>query len=101
MSILKYIQTMRIKRGDFVQSLIEGLYFHAQENQVFQYLQTAEYRQMVSDMERGWEAFRSTLTAEQEKHLDALLTQKLEVVHLEDEASFCSALSIGITLGRL
>lgn len=84
-----------------MQSLIEGLYFHAQENQVFRYLQTAEYRRMVSDMERGWEAFRSTLTAEQGERLDALLAQRQEVAHLEDEASFCSALSIGITLGRL
>ena len=81
--------------------LIEDLYLHAQENQVFRYLQTSEYRQAVSDIEEGWEAFRSTLTAEQGERLDALLAQKLEVTHLEDEASFCSALSIGITLGRL
>ena len=84
-----------------MRSLIEDLYFHAQDNHVFRYLQTAEYRQIVSEMEEDWEAFRSTLTAEQGERLDALLAQKLEVAHLEDEASFCSALSIGITLGRL
>ena len=84
-----------------MRSLIEDLYFFAQDNQVFRYLQTAEYRRIVSDMEEGWEAFRSTLTAEQGERLDALLAQKLKVTHLEDEASFCSALSIGITLGRL
>ena len=84
-----------------MQSFIEGLYFHAQENQVSRYLQTAEYRQAVSNIEKDWEAFRSTLTAEQGERLDALLAQKLKVAHLEDEASFCSALSIGITLGRL
>lgn len=47
-----------------MRSLIEELYFHTQDNQVFRYLQTAEYRQAVSGMEEGWEAFRSTLTTE-------------------------------------
>ena len=47
-----------------MRSLIEDLYFFAQDNQVFRYLQTAEYRRIVSDMEEGWEVFRSTLTAE-------------------------------------
>jgi len=92
---------MRTKRGDFMQNFLAELYHHAQESLVSQYLQTAEYRQAVSHIEEDWEAFRSTLTAEQGKRLDALLTHKLEAARLEDEASFCSALSMGITLGRL
>ncbi|WP_325200288.1 DUF6809 family protein [Oscillibacter sp.] len=84
-----------------MQSLIDALYFHAQENQVSRYLQTAEYRRAIFGMEEGWEAFRSTLTAEQGERLSALLAQKLEVMRLEDEAVFRSGLSIGLTLGRL
>ncbi len=83
-----------------MQNFLAELYHHAQESLVSQYLQTAEYRQAVSHIEEDWEAFRSTLTAEQGKRLDALLTHKLEAARLEDEA-FCSALSMGITLGRL
>ena len=84
-----------------MQSFIEGLYFHAQENQVSRYLRTAEYRQAVSNIEKDWEAFRSTLTAEQGERLKELLSRNAEITQLEDEASFCSALSMGIELGRL
>ena len=84
-----------------MQSFIEYLYFHAQENQVSRYLQTAEYRQAVFDIEKDWEAFRSTLTAEQGERLKELLSRNAEITHLEEEASFCSALSMGIELGRL
>ena len=84
-----------------MQSLLEVLYCHAQESLVFQYLQTAEYRRAVSDIEKDWEAFRSALTAEQGKRLNALLSRNEEIRQLEDEASFCSALSMGIALGRL
>ena len=84
-----------------MRSLIEDLYFFAQDNQVFRYLQTAEYRRIVSDMEEGWEVFRSTLTAEQGERLKELLSRNAEILQLEDEASFCSALSMGIELGRL
>ena len=80
---------------------IDELYSYAQDRQVSRYLQTAEYRRAISDIEEGWEAFRSTLTAEQGERLDALLSQEAEITHLEDEASFCSALSMGIELGRL
>ena len=84
-----------------MKGFLDALYSYTQENQVFHYLQTKEYWQMVSDMEDDWTAFRSTLTAEQKERMDALLAQKLKVTHLEDAASFCGALSIGITLGRL
>ena len=82
-------------------SLIDALYFYAKERQVSHYLQTTEYRRAVSHIEEDWEAFRSTLTAEQGEQLEELLTQEAKITHLEDEASFCSALSIGLTLGRL
>ncbi len=82
-------------------SLMNTLYFYAQEGQVSRYLQTAEYRQAVLYIEEDWEAFRSTLTAEQEKQLDGLLTRNARIAYLEDEASFCCALSMGIALGRL
>ena len=101
MSILKYIQTMRIKGGDFMQDLLDTLYHHAQESLVSRYLQTAEYRRAVFDIEKDWAAFRSTLTAEQGERLKELLSRNAEITHLEDEASFCSALSMGIELGRL
>jgi len=84
-----------------MQNFLNALYCHAQENLVSRYLQTAEYRRAVSDIEKNWEAFRSTLTTEQEERLSALLAQEKEIAYLEDEASFSSALSIGITLGRL
>ena len=84
-----------------MQDLLNALYDYAQENGVFRYLQAAEYRLAVSDIEEGWEAFRSTLTEEQGERLDALLSQNEEIARFEDEASFCSALSIGIELGRL
>ena len=45
--------------------------------------------------------FRSTLTTEQKRKLDILLSQEWEVGHLEDEASFAAALSIGLDLSRL
>ena len=84
-----------------MQSFLDALYHHAQENLVSRYLQTAEFRRAAFDIEKDWEAFRSTLTAEQGERLNALLSRNAEITHLEDEASFCSALSMGITLGRL
>ena len=84
-----------------METLLHTLYIYAQENQVFRRLQTPEYRRAVSDIEKDWEAFRSALTAEQGKRLNALLSRNEEIRQLEDEASFCSALSMGIALGRL
>ncbi len=81
--------------------LFHTLYSYVQENQVFRYLQTPEYRWAVSNIEKDWVRFRSTLTAEQSNQLDALLAREREVALIEDKASFCSALSIGISLGRL
>ncbi len=84
-----------------MQLLVEALYSYAQESLVSQYLQAVEYRRAVFDIEKDWEAFRSTLTAEQGERLNKLLSRNAEITHLEDEASFCSALSMGIELGRL
>ena len=84
-----------------MQNFLDTLYHHAQESLVSRYLQTAEYRRAVLDIEKDWEAFRSTLTAEQVERLKELLSRDAKITHLEDEASFCSALSIGIELGRL
>lgn len=84
-----------------METFLHALYQFAKENQVSRHLQTAEYRRAVAKIERGWETFRSTLTAEQGERLSALLSQEAEITRLEDEASFCSALSMGIALGRL
>lgn len=84
-----------------MQTLIEVLFNYAQENQVSDYLQTAEYRQAISGIEDSWDGFRSTLTEEQGERLDALLLRETAISCLEEEAAFCSALSIGLSLGRL
>ena len=84
-----------------MQSIFDMLYSYAQESQVSRYLWTEEYRQAISDIEENWEAFRSTLTEEQGERQRALLSQEAGITYLEDKASFCSALSMGIELGRL
>lgn len=84
-----------------METLLDALYRHAQENLVSRYLQTAEYRRAASTVETDWEQFRSTLTLEQGARLDALLAREKEVARLEDEAAFSCALSMGIALGRL
>ena len=84
-----------------MQSFMDALYFYILERETPRYLQMTEYRQAAICVEEEWERFRSTLTEEQRERLEILLSKKAEVTHLEDEASFCSALSIGITLGRL
>ena len=84
-----------------MESLFQTLYSYVQENKVFRYLQTSEYRRAVSKVEEDWIRFRSMLTAEQEAYLDALLAQEEQVTLIEDAAAFCGALSIGIHLGRL
>ena len=84
-----------------MESLFQTLYSYVQENKVFRYLQTSEYRRAVSKVEEDWIRFRAMLTAEQEAYLDALLAQEEQVTLIEDEAAFCGALSIGIHLGRL
>ena len=84
-----------------MQPFLEALYFYVLEREVPRYLQTTEYQQAALRVEEKWERFRSTLTEEQRERLEMLLSKKAEIAHLEDEASFCGALSIGITLGRL
>ena len=65
------------------------------------YLETWEYRRATCDLEADWTAFRSTLTAEQEQSLKALLDRERKVAYLEDQAIFSCGLSMGIGLGRL
>lgn len=82
-------------------SVIAMLYQYAQENQVFRYLQTPEYRRAVCGLEDGWDAFRSTLAMDQRQCLDALLARETEAKRSEEEAVFSSGISIGLDLGRL
>ena len=77
------------------------LYEYAQDEGIAPYLETREYRRATCDLETDWEAFRSTLTAEQERKLDALLTRERNAGNLEQGALFCCALSMGVELGRL
>ncbi len=84
-----------------MEEFLHTLYAYAQENRVPRYLRTPEYRRAACGLEEGWEMFRSTLTTEQKRKLDILLLQEWEVGHLEDEASFAAALSIGLDLSRL
>lgn len=84
-----------------MRSLIETLYFYAQENRVMDYLQIREYRQCSSGLEEEWDNFRTTLTAEQEQRLELLLTRQFEAGCLEDRASFLAGVSVGLELSRL
>nr|WP_326126850.1 DUF6809 family protein [uncultured Oscillibacter sp.] len=84
-----------------MRSLIETLYFYAQENRVMDYLQIREYRQFSSGLEEEWDNFRTTLTAEQEQRLELLLTRQFEAGCLEDRASFLAGVSVGLELSRL
>ena len=84
-----------------MQPFMDALYFYILEREAPRYLRTAEYQQAALGVEEEWETFRSTLTVEQRERLETLLSKKAEITQLEDEAAFCSALSIGITLGRL
>lgn len=84
-----------------MRSFIDALFLYAQENRISHYLQTLEYRHAIHGLEDGWDAFRSTLTAEQGAQLDALLSQESEAKHFEEEAVFSSGISIGLDLGRL
>ena len=84
-----------------MQPFMEALYFYVLEREAPRYLRMAEYRQAALRVEEEWERFRSTLTAGQRERLETLLSKKAEIMRIEDEACFCSAVSIGITLGRL
>ena len=84
-----------------MRSLIETLYFYAQENRVMDYLQITEYRRLSSGLEEEWDDFRATLTAEQERRLEFLLARQFETGCLGGRASFLAGVSIGRELARL
>ncbi|MCX4370201.1 MAG: hypothetical protein OSJ58_00065 [Dysosmobacter sp.] len=84
-----------------MQGLIDALYRYAQENLVGAHLQTLEYHRPLHGLENEWDIFRSTLIAEQGRSPDALLSRETETRHLEEEAVFCSGVSIGLDLSRL
>ncbi len=84
-----------------METLTDALYVYAHENRILGYLQTAEYRRAVGEIEKGWEAFRADLTVEQGSRLGVLLSRENEINLLEDQAAFLAGISIGLELGRL
>lgn len=84
-----------------MEGFLDVLYEYVQEQGVASYLETREYRRATYDLETGWACFRSTLTAEQERDLAALLARERDAGYMEEEAVFCCALSMGVELGRL
>ena len=84
-----------------MQSLIETLYFYAQEHRVMDYLQIREYRRCSSGLEEEWDKFRTALTVEQGRRLEVLLARQFETGCLEDRASFLAVVSVGLELSRM
>lgn len=84
-----------------MEGFLRALYEYAQDQRVTPYLETWEYRRATYDLEEDWTAFRSTLTAEQTRILDALLNRERNAACLEDQAIFSCGLSMGVGLGRL
>lgn len=84
-----------------MEGFLRALYEYAQDQRVMSYLETWEYRRATYDLEEDWTAFRSTLTAEQARILDALLNRERNAACLEDQAIFSCGLSMGVGLGRL
>ena len=84
-----------------MEGFLRALYEYAQDQCVTTYLETWEYRRATCDPEEDWTAFRSTLTAEQEQRLKALLNRERNAACLEDQAIFSCGLSMGVGLGRL
>ena len=84
-----------------MEGFLHALYEYAQEKHVPSYLETWEYRRATCDLEEDWTAFRSTLTAEQEQRLKALLNRERNAACLEDQAIFSCGLSMGVGLVRL
>lgn len=84
-----------------MEGFLRTLYEYAQEQRITPYLETWEYRRATYDLEADWTAFRSTLTAEQDRILDALLNRERNAACLEDQAIFSCGLSMGVGLGRL
>lgn len=84
-----------------MEGFLRALCEYAQDQRVTPYLETWEYRRATYDLEEDWTAFRSTLTAEQEQRLKALLDRERNAACLEDQAIFSCGLSMGVGLGRL
>ena len=84
-----------------MESFLDALFEYAQEKEIVSYLETREYRRATSELEEHWAAFRSTLTAEQDRRLDQVLTQEKRIGQLEEKAVFRCGLSLGVGLGRL
>ena len=84
-----------------MEGFLRALCEYAQDQRVTPYLETREYRRATYDLEEDWTAFRSTLTAEQARILDALLNRERNAACLEDQAIFSCGLSMGVGLGRL
>ncbi len=80
---------------------LRALFEYAQEEGVAPCLESREYRRAAYGLEEGWEAFRSTLTAEQARRLDALLGQERSVGYLTEKAVFRCGFSAGVELGRI
>lgn len=78
-----------------------ALYEYAQDQCVMPCLEAGECRRATHGLEEGWASFRSTLTAEQEQRLKALLDRERNAACLEDQAVFSCGLSMGVGLGRL
>ena len=87
----------RTERGDFVQPLVDALYFYAQEHRVMDYLQIREYRRCSSGLEEEWDKFRTA----QQGRLEVLLARQFETGCLEDRASFLAGVSVGLELARI
>ena len=81
--------------------LINNLFLYSEDHCVPRNLETPVYRKMVDSLERDWSGFRASLTAEQDRRLEDLLSRQLAVKLTEEQAVFRSGLSIGVTLGRL
>ena len=84
-----------------MEGFLDALYEYAQETRITSYLDRWKYQRATDALEEDWEAFRATLTEEQDKKLNALLMRENKVTYLEDRAVFSCALSIGVGLGRL
>lgn len=82
-------------------SFLDALYGYIQEVQVPRQLAGMEYRRAAEEFAAEWDVFCASLTKEQDRQLEALLMKKGAIGLMEEQAVFCSALSIGIGLGRL
>ena len=81
--------------------LINNLYFYSEDPCVPQSLETLEYRRAVHSLEGDWRGFCSSLTEQQRRRLEDLLSRQFAVKHMEEQAVFRSGLSIGLELSRL